>query len=205
MATYTQLKTRVATDINRTALIDTEVSAAVQSAIDFYANEPFWFKESRNVAVTVDGTEYYDLPSNIGPSIQSINITISGNKYPLERVGYNKIEEVYVPSTTYTGHPQVFAIYDEKIRLYPIPDASYTLSMSNYLNLDDLSASTDTNAWTTHGFELIRYRAGSDLWLNYLHNPSMSAAAERKEAQALANLKKKSSGIVSSNKIQGDL
>lgn len=202
--TYETIKTTIANDINRTDL-SAEISRAVQASIKFYENERFWFNETRAIAVTTDGTEYYDLPSS-AVAIDSFTITINNNEYPLEAVGYLQIEQTYVPSTTYTGHPQIYALYDQKFRLYPIPDDSYTCRVSYVEQLSALSASSDANAWTETGAEeMIRYRAMGIVYKTKFHNIQLGEHWMNEAERVKFQLKRRTDGLTGSRKIKGDL
>ena len=63
------------------------------------------------------------------------------------------MEDWFVQSATYTGYPTDYALYDEQIRLYPIPNGTYTLTLSYQKQLDGLAGEADTNEWMIDGEE----------------------------------------------------
>ena len=76
-----------------------------------------------------------------------------------------------------------FAIQDQQLRLWPIPDDSYRLTMAYLRDLTEISASATagaTNAWMTDGEELIRMRANADVLENTIGSPEAFAEADRK-------------------------
>jgi len=75
------------------------------------------------------------------------------------------------------------------VRLYPVPNGAFPLILSYVRSLTTLSADGDTNAWMTHGEELIRLRAKADLYINYLENPGMAQAMDFAEQRVLGRLK----------------
>lgn len=194
---------RIADEIRRTDLT-TNIATEVQDAIKFYEAERFWFSESRtNTFSTVLAQEFYgssDLA--IMPNIIKIDqavITISGNRYPLNRRDWDYMEHVAMnPSTN--GQPQDWCYYAEQIRLYPIPDAVYSIRLSGVFQLGTLSTSADTNAWMVEGEQLIRNMAKRNLHANRTHNPEQKAEAEEQTSLALANLRAKNALHLSSGR-----
>jgi hypothetical protein len=167
MSDYGTMQTRIANELNRTDL-SSEIQDSIQSAIKYYEGNRFWFNESIRTTTTTADDEFVDEPSDL-VEIDSLTITISTIKVPLLKRTYQYLEDLEV-STTLTGIPREFALYNKQIRLYPIPDDSYTLTLSGAKRLTSLSATGDTNDWMTTGEELIRSRAVADIRANVLRD-----------------------------------
>jgi len=86
------------------------------------------------------------------------------------------------------GEPRVFAYFKENIRLYPIPDAVYTITLSYIYRLTALSADGDSNAWTTDAEELIRSGAKRRIALNYLESEVVAARFAVMEREAFTEM-----------------
>ena len=200
---FQTMTARIANEIRRSDL-SSEIAQEVQDAIKFYEAERFWFSESRtNTFSTVAAQEFYSSADlSIMPNIIKIDeavITISGNRYPLNKRDWDYMEHVAMNPSTY-GQPQDFCYYGEQIRLYPIPDNVYSVRLSGVFQLATLSASADTNAWMVEGEMLIRNTAKRNLHKNRTHLSDMADEAEIQEGVALANLRAKNTLKLSSGR-----
>ena len=68
MATLSDLKTRVQTELNRDDLADDladSLTLSIQQSIDYYAPQRFWFNEKRTTSTMTIGDEYVDLPTGL--------------------------------------------------------------------------------------------------------------------------------------------
>jgi hypothetical protein len=187
------MQSRIADELNRTDLTS-QIQSAIKSAILVYDKQRFWFNESRAFTFsTVDGQEFYtssdnaDIPNLL--SIDTVQIAISGSdKYLLTRVPYEQIEAVSSNGTEDEGQPTWFCYHAKQIRLYPIPDAVYTVRVTGNWALSDLSLTSDTNNWMTDAEILIRSRAKRELFTHVIRDVEGVAAmiqAENEELRAL--------------------
>lgn len=165
MSTYATMQTRIADELARSDLTS-QIKLAILSAVSHYEGNRFWFNEGQATASTTDGTEYYAVPSDF-QSVDSLRITVNGTTYTLEVRPWAWMDEVQ-SNALYKGQPVYYAIYAEQLRLYPIPDATYTLKLSYLKSFTTLSADGDTNAWMVEGERLIRMRAKWDLFSNVI-------------------------------------
>lgn len=183
MATLSDIKSLVAGDLHRGDLT-AQIATAITDAIDYYSREKFYFLEGRATASTVNGEAFVAVPSDM-QSLDSLLITISGSKSPIERVNYIEIDEM--DSGSYTGSPSMWAYYADQIRLYPVPNAVYTITLSYHKKLSALS-DNGSNAWTTDARNLIRHRAVWDIYLNYLKAEDMARFAKASELDEYGSL-----------------
>lgn len=206
MSTYGVMQTRIADELNRSDLT-TQIQYAIKTAIKTYDKTRFWFNESRSFTFsTVDGQEFYTSTDNTNIpnllAIDTIQITItSSDKYILQRVPYEQIEAISSNTTVDEGQPTWFAYYGKQLRLYPIPDGVYSVRVSAVWALDDLSATSDTNAWMTDGETLIRSRAKRELYTHVIRDTDGAAAMAQAEITELKDLRsasvmRASTGIV---------
>jgi hypothetical protein len=192
------MKDRIADEINRSDLT-TQIGYAIKSAIKVYDKNRFWFNESRSFTFsTVDGQEFYTSSDNANIpnllAIDTVQIAVaSTDKYLLERVSYEQMEAVSSNGTTDEGQPTWFCYFGKQLRLYPIPDAVYTIRVSGHWALDDLSATADTNAWMTDGEILIRSRAKRELYTHVIRDADGAAAMAQAEVSELKALQSASS------------
>ena len=199
MTALADLKTRIADEINRTDMTS-QIALAITTAVSAYKFKRFAFNESTDTLVTVAGTAEYttataapnDLPTDI-IDIDTARITVNTNRYLLEPVTFETIDG-YDVSTTYRSRPVWYAWRAEGLRLYPCPDAAYTIDL-RYL------ASVAEETWATRAEALIRTRAKKELYLHVLFDPGMAAAMQQIEVQEFASLKKEAIYKQSSGRI----
>lgn len=185
------LKSRIADEINRTDLTS-QINLAIRSAITFYSTETLFFQQERVTANTTADQEYYALPVDF-VTLNSLRITINSNNNYLLRERTNEFfEEIYDGPDVYTGNPQYWTIYDQQLRLSPIPDDSYPLTMNYVKRLASLGADTDTNRLIEDLEEqLIRARAKWDLYENVIKDHTEAALMKAQEMEVKDQVKKK--------------
>jgi len=186
MTTYVILQNRIsdeaaAVSTASSSLYETQIQRAILSAVAHYARERFYFNEKTNTFNTVANQEYYsssdfsDLANLV--QIHGMTVTLGSTKLPVKSVDFEMINDSQ--SGDAKSLPRYFAYYKQNLRLFPIPDAVYTMTLAYLYKLTALSAGSDSNAWTTDAEELIRNRAKADLRCNVMKIDD--AIAERRE------------------------
>jgi hypothetical protein len=195
MATFAEIKAEIAVDINRTDLT-TQINQAVLDAVEYHAQERFWFNETREATFnTIDGTSDYLVTSSLLGTGHSDFITIdylqlavsSTNKHMLERICPEEMEELLVGAPE--GQSSCYAYYNLRFRLYPIPDAIYAVRVAGHYLLTALSASGDSNAWTNAARNLIRATARKFLYHRNIKDYNKAQMAEADEMRELERLR----------------
>jgi len=198
VATYADLIAQVHEDLlleNHTA----QISTAISTAIEVYEQERFWFNEIRATTTTSSGQEFYDLPSDF-IDIDTLTCAINNNTYPLIQRDFKTIDDWFITASTYSGYPDSFCIYDEQLRLYPVPDGAYTMTIAYQYKPAALSAGTDSNSWTNDARNLIRFSADADVALNYRQDPKRYALFKQQEARELSRLRSRTAKSVMTGK-----
>lgn len=170
MSNYNDMQVRIADELAR-ADLTTQIQKAILSAIEFYKDDRFWFNEGEVTLNTVAGTASQALPTSptaIG-EIDIVTATVSGERYEVFEDSYDWIRQNQ-DLTTFVGQPYKYAIFDESIWYYPIPDAVYPIIFSGLVYFATLTTGSDTNAWMNEAEELIRTRAKWDLFSNTIRN-----------------------------------
>lgn len=189
MATYRSVRNNILTDLFRVGTLTAQANTAIQDAVKFYEGEPFWFNETRATASTVSAQAFYGVPYDF-VELVSLTITINGSTHRLLNKPYEYIEERHESDDSSLGYPQVYAIYDEQIRLWPIPNSSaWSLTFSYIRRFDDLEDEGDTNVWTNEAEALIRARAEGYLLTRILDEPDKAGRVRRIEAEEFTRLK----------------
>lgn len=200
MSDYGTMQARIAGELFRTDLTS-QIASAIQSAIAATEKKRFSFSEERVTTETVKDQEFYDQPDDMIEE-DSILINISGTDYDLVSKSYKWIEENRV-SNTYTGYPQIYAKYQKKFRLYPIPNGAYTMTVSYVKKLATLAASADTNDWMVEGERVIRFLAKKDIFLNVIRDTTQALIAEKQYDDALKDLDALARNLVGTGKLRG--
>lgn len=172
--------------------IESQIQSAILSAVDFYEREPFFFNTKTGTFSTVADQEYYsssdftDLPNMV--RINAMTVTLGSVKLPVKPLDFTKIDDWQNGAVKTV--PRYFAYYKQNLRLYPIPDAAYTMTLAYVYKLTALSGSSDSNAWTTDAEELIRCHAKADLYENLLKEYDAADRMKARAAQIFASLKR---------------
>ena len=160
MATYGEA---VGLIVDELARADTSITAVVEreflKAIEYYAAERFWFNEAR-ISFTASNTIYYPL-SNLSATINEIDqLTVTVNSRVCELMPTTHAELQSIDASGFTGQPTHWALFAEQIRLYPkaASGSTYQVDLMGTKELASLTASTQTNAWTTEALNLIAAR-----------------------------------------------
>ncbi len=161
-------------DINRGSQHASRVKQAIVDAISRYQTKRLGWNQNRQETSIIRGDEYLALPSE-WIEVDLVRLQDGSRRRKLDEVGYEWMED-NLRDDTYFGLPTKFAIENRRLRLYPIPDRSYSLMMIFQLELPEisLSASDDaTNAWMEEGELLIRTHAQGDVMVRYIQGDSI--------------------------------
>lgn len=197
MSTLAELKDRIEKDIHRTD-ISADVSAAIVSAIRHYNRADLWFLEGSWVFTTSASLTTYTATSDL-KTIDILKVNKSGSSYPINEISYRELEEK--DDGRATGSPSYWNFYGDAIKFSPIPDATYTISVS-YKRSIDAPSESGSNVWTNTGFDLIRYRAGWDVLQNRIWNAEQAKISKSNEGEAYLSLLTESIKKMSTGKLK---
>ena len=139
-----------------------DIKDAIIRAIHFFEGDRFHFNEGEASATTSTGVANYTLPLDYREADTFKVSDSAGNSYALIAKTYQFINEIDSNANSGWGYPCYYATYRDQLRLYPIPDKAYTLTLSYQKDLTEVSASSSTaatNAWFTDGANLIMSKA----------------------------------------------
>ena len=201
MSTFAEMQTNIASFLRRDDL-SSDIPIAIKRAIKHYGNESWPWLEERSTATlfTAADTRTVTPPSDMAYDLY-MTVEVNSGKYPLTKKTQQYMEELYYDDTL-TEQPFLYSFYDDVFYLYPIPDAIYELTLDYYEILAELSAGTDTNAWTTTAEELIEARAMWWLAATVMRNPSVANASKEREMDAYNRLRSRATLQVSSGKLR---
>lgn len=205
---YTALQTLVTGDMNRSDLTSVAANAIVES-IRKYEGHRFFFNE-RTMTVTLTATNTYALSlfaaaglpaASIADVIEvdAFELVVNPTRiYPLTPVSFGEMIELDDGIASIQGYPQIYTLWQQAVRIYPIPNGVYTGLMSAHVKFTELSAGADSNAWTTDAKELIRCAAQKVIYARYLKDQQNALGMQQLEMEALHALDRRTDALVPS-------
>jgi len=168
MSTFGELKSRIDTDyLNRTDL-SASTARSILAAIRHYERQRFRFNETATSLTTSSGQTFAVLPTNL-LELDLLQITVSSADYKLVARDFDWIKRANATRTT--GEPTDYAIYQNRIELFPVPGSAYSLPCYYVKRLSALSADSDVNAWiSSEALDVIAYHATKLMWATVLRN-----------------------------------
>ena len=204
MATYGGAVDLILTELARA---DTSITVVVErevlKAIEHYAPTRFFFNEARG-SFTASNTIFYPLSSMAVAwlEIDQLTVTVNGSIIELLPASHQELNRMDV--SAFTGYPARWAIWAEQIRLYPRPASgtSYQVDIDGTKRLATLSASTDSNAWTNEGLDLIAARVEKILSARKFKDFEAAQVYQTAEREALDRLLGRTERLTMSGRIQ---
>lgn len=190
MATYSQLKTQVESDLNRTDF-SAEVSWAVFNAIRHYEGERWpWLEEVTTVQINTNQswvTPPLDMDVLDLVMFQDVSST---ERYEIPRRDIRALERVDGLTASTVGRPTWYSFYDGRIRVYPTMDATSNLVLFYKQSLVQTGPHTDahSNHWTNIASPLIYARAAWQVALTKIHDPELAMMYKALENETYAEL-----------------
>lgn len=167
MANFGEIKAAIADDIDdTTGEYSTQIERAVLAAIRYCERKTYYFNETRDITFpTVNGQEWYDSAdnSNIPTLVRIVDAwseDSNGDRDPLLLMRPEDMELLSDNSAS-RGEPYAYTYFGQRIRIYPIPDATvYTIRLQvGPYRLATLASDTDTNAWLSEAYDMVKARA----------------------------------------------
>lgn len=168
MSSYSDLQQRIANDyLNRSDYTD-QIKRAILAAIRHYERRRWRFNETATAIACSAGQSYLSLPSNYLAE-DFLQISASGGLMPMLETDLQGILELR--QTSSTGIPTHYCIHQNRIEIAIVPDSAYSCPLYYIKTLTELSADSDSNAWT-QGLhqDLIVHHATKMLWANTIRN-----------------------------------
>ena len=143
LSTYTEVKTSIANYLNRDDLTSTipDFISLAEKRLDRELRVRV--NMVRAQTTTTASTSFYDLPSDL-IELRNITYETSGsNSYALSYLSPESGSREY--GSFASGFPRAYTNLGKDIKLYPTPDAAYTLGINYFKKLVPLSDSVTTN------------------------------------------------------------
>ena len=166
MATLADLKTRIIAEMVRDDLSDdlaTQLLTHIQRACEFYADDKFWFNAAIASVDTVASTQTIDVPATMR---RVDRVTIPA--YDEELIEVTLQDLAFYPLESI---PRGYAYYNDQLKLYPTPDAVYSLQLTGLAQVDAPALDADTSIWTNEAQDLIVARTKMTLYRAQFRDP----------------------------------
>lgn len=193
------MKSRIASELRRSN-ITSQIASAISTAISAYEDERFYTNESReNTFSTVADQEFYTSSDaafiGLLTKIDYVFLYIDNSPFQLHPTFPEYLEEASENSTS-TGSPSEYSWYDEKIRLYPVPDEVWTIRVGGVLSIAEPASDSETgNFWMTTAERLIRSRAKQELALHVLRDVELAQIMGGAATEAFEQLDRRTKRI----------
>lgn len=207
MATKSDIIAQIEDDLDRTDLTS-QVTRAVDYAIDFYAKDRFWFNEAINqtVTLTVSVAELAlsDLPVRL-LEVDRLRIQLSSNTYlDMYHRDYDWI--MSRQDTNLVAQPVEFTIYNEKFQFDSYADQSYRLLADGIKSLGNTASDTYSTAsavaWFNEARDLIRAAAKRDIYTHVIKDFEFAVAMKQVEEAEFKRLKGRTNRLKSSGSVR---
>lgn len=161
-----------------------QILTAIQGAQRFCERQNYYFNETRDETfVTVAAQQWYGAAANANiPTLVRIQasyyVDSQGNVLMMRRALPEDLE-ILSGNGAALGQPYAWTYFNKQIRLYPIPNAVYTvrLQLGPY-RLTPLVSPTDTNAWLDEAYDLLKARAKYNIYKNTIKDPGLAIEAK---------------------------
>lgn len=165
MPTFQQMQDRINSDyLDRTDL-SAETTRALIRAVKHYEKQRFWFNLTATALAIGTASVTVSLPSNF-LGYDFATVADSGNDNILTLRSFDRI--AYNNQANPTGVPTEISYWRDQLYFSPMPSSATTITLHYTHSLNQLSAGTDTNAWTSAGEDLIIFHAYHDILTNVL-------------------------------------
>jgi hypothetical protein len=182
MPTLFDLKQRIVIETNRDDIaqggeLESLLANAIVRAIEFHADELFWFNRATVAAETAVELATVAIPAGL-----RIPLSIA-----FEGALLRKIAAEDMLGLSGGGRPLLWAEEDGAIRLWPVPDAIYPLTVTG---VAELGVPDGANEWTEAGCDLIAARVRMLLFRDTFRDLEGVQLAASAEEEALARLRR---------------
>lgn len=191
MPTLGEMKSHIADDLDDTSsTYQTQIARAITRAIEHLKKTRFAFNESRTIEITtVIGQSDYSVDDAANAlsdviKIDGMFLTDTGGQVTPIRPITPQQMQVLLDNSAANGEPYNYTFYANAIRIYPLPDAAYTLTLMAWYRLAAPSSDGSSNAWTNEAYDLVKARALYYLATNTLRDTDLAAMARLAETEA---------------------
>lgn len=184
MATLSELRTLIAAKLADENLIDptsAQIDAQINSTIEYYETDAFWFSEEIAALNTVVGDPVLGgIPSDFKQIIIPNGLTVIDNDfhYPLIKLTPLEYEARIIDISE--GLPRAYTFRKGQFELWRIPDQIYTVNLFYRKKYADLVDDGDDNDFTINAPRLIEYKTIADCLRDYRSDEERALMYDRR-------------------------
>jgi len=171
MATLSELRTLISNKLADGNLIDptsAQIDAQINSTIEYYETDAFWFSEEIAALSTTAGNAVLSgIPSDFKQEILPNGLTVIEGQihYPLRKLSPLEYESIFIDDTQ--GLPRAYTFRKGQFELWYTPDRVYTVNLFYRKTYADLTTDGSSNDFTTNAARLVEYKTLADLLRDY--------------------------------------
>lgn len=179
MATLSGLRTLIAGKLADGNLIDptsAQIDAQINSTIEYYETDAFWYSEAITALSTVAGNAVLSgIPSDFKQIIIPNGLTVIEGQvhYPLQKLTPLEYESIFVDNAQ--GLPRAYTYRNDQFELWYTPDKIYTVNLFYRKTYADLVGDGDSNDFTNNAARLVEYKTMADLLRDYRSDEERAA------------------------------
>lgn len=179
MSTLATMRARIASELRRSN-INTQIDAAINTAIASYVHERFFYNESRETTFNTVSTQWqYDTDDAAALGLilrwDYVKAEIGDNIYTLLPMSPEEIDTLNSDGD-FTGQPLNWGWYNNQFLIYPVPNDVFPIRIGGLIAKAAPASDAETgNVWMTHAEKLIRCRAKYELYQHVLMDQVQAA------------------------------
>lgn len=181
--------------------MDSEIGQCINAAIEYYKSEPFWFTQGEaTIQLVASNPVVPDIPTDLlyERDGDGLVINYSQRRYPLVKITNETYDLMNVQAV---GLPAWYTFRDGEYRVYFYPDQNYTLLFRYQKFYAALVQSSDSNDWLAYAPRLIEAKVLCDFYLDYRHEPEMSAIYGQKAISEIQKIRDQSYNLLATGEL----
>ena len=184
MATRGDLINRIISELHlETASYTAQVINAINSAVDYYRPERFWFTEGAT-SLTLLTASSITLSSSLPDSVTIDHVRLAADAEPLTFETWSEFQA----HATMTAEPTRWALHHQMLHVWPTNNATRTVEVEWSGRVTMTASNSSSCVWTNEAEELIRLHAECDLCENFLLDLPRADRCRGRESTVLTQL-----------------
>lgn len=202
--TFGQMTDRILRETARDISMETGVQDAIVTAIKELEREQYWLFEKETDLTLLEGLNNVDLPGDFA-ELSTLRLNNNGT-YRTQMFGFTPVtnHEIFdYARQDVNGLPYMWALYANKIYVYPRADSDYILNLHYYYkDLVYPALYSDTSIWLGDLTEdLTRYKALSIFYRDSLQAEEKALFYEQKANSSIGNMRIRNNQRLQTNRL----
>lgn len=202
--TFGQMTDRILRETARDISMEAGVQDAIVTAIKELEREQYWLFEKETDLTLSEGVDNVLLPNDFA-ELSTLRLNNNGT-YRTQMFGFTPVNnhEIFdYARQPVSGLPYMWALFANKIYVYPVPDGEYILNMHYYYkDIVYPSLYADTSLWLGDLTEdLTRYKALSIFYRDSLQAEEKALFYEQKANTSIGNMRIRNNQRLQINKL----